>query len=867
MKHLLAFLFLPCLIFGQTTFTTPISNGKLTGPLDGNAQTIKSLGHLGVATTTPTDLVHIKTSSTTAGAGGITIGPGTGDVTIHRSASGTVTVTGNLVVTGTIGASAGVVLLGGANTFTGSNSFNAVTTLAGAVFSAPFTMPDADNRNTTRGNLGLAIGSDIQAWNQALDDISGLATVENNIIVANSGGHWVVKNGTSARAALGVSIGSQVQAWSVRLDDIAAISSAGPTAGLIIVGNGTNWVGQSGSTARTSLGLGTASNVTFANGTFSGTLSAGGATSLAATSISSTLAVTGAVTLTTPLGTSSGGFGVDFSNLVANRFPYTTGTGAFGSAPVTSAALSVLDDATTTDMRNTLGLGSAAVRNSPVSGNAGASETVLGNDSRLSDSRPPNGTAGGGLTGTYPNPTIGADAVALGTGTVGNYVTSVSPGTGITITGTNGVEGGIPIINIAQSVATTANVTFNNLTLTGNLSLAGTIALPAVTSFTPSVHDGTAIGSTALRFSDAWFATGAVITFGDANAVDVTITHAAGSITIANGELICSTAGTDPGAVATIDGTQTLSAKTLSSPQVSSSIAPTTHGGASLGTFAKHFSSAYLSTGASITFGDANSSNVTIQHSTGSLTISGGYLVTTTAGTGSGSVVTIDGTQTLQLKTYNNAIFTGTWTASGSSTMDLSGASGQFKTPTGNTTLSGTTTAVGAITPTGGVAAAGGFSVSPRSFNTGQAPAILSTDGADATAVNTETYISEIFVPANCTITGVAIFNGSATGSGNITVGLGDANGNPIAAAKSASTTIVGTDVYQLVPFASSYAAKGPATYYIMVQYSSNTTHYNAHTLGHHGVTKQTGQTYGTFTSFSPPSVFTTGIGNISGLY
>lgn len=59
-------------------------------------------------------------------------------------------------------------------------------------------------------------------------------------------------NAAAARTTLGVVIGTDVQAWDDDLDDIAALAKTNSN---FIVGDGTDWVAESGATARTSLGV------------------------------------------------------------------------------------------------------------------------------------------------------------------------------------------------------------------------------------------------------------------------------------------------------------------------------------------------------------------------------------------------------------------------------------------------------------------------------------------------------------------------------------------------------------------------------------------------------------------------------------
>ena len=204
-----------------------------------------------------------------------------------------------------------------------------------------------------------------------LQDVAGLAVTDGNIIVGN-GTNFVAESGATARASLGLTIGTDVQAYDAQLADVAGLT---PTDGNFIVGNGTNFVSESGATARTSLGLGSiatqdANNVTITGGSVSGitdlAVADGGTGASTASDARTNLGVA--------IGSDVQAYDAGLTSIAglttaADKIIYTTASDTYAVTDFTAFGRSLVDDADAAAGRTTLGLGTAATQDVGTSAN------------------------------------------------------------------------------------------------------------------------------------------------------------------------------------------------------------------------------------------------------------------------------------------------------------------------------------------------------------------------------------------------------------------------------------------------------------------------------------------------------------------
>lgn len=87
----------------------------------------------------------------------------------------------------------------------------------------------ATSASAARTALGLVIGTNVQAFDAQLTDIAGLTPSDGNFIVGD-GSNFVLESGSTARASLGLAIGSNVQAYDADLDNLSGCQSGGSAA-------------------------------------------------------------------------------------------------------------------------------------------------------------------------------------------------------------------------------------------------------------------------------------------------------------------------------------------------------------------------------------------------------------------------------------------------------------------------------------------------------------------------------------------------------------------------------------------------------------------------------------------------------------
>jgi len=154
-------------------------------------------------------------------------GSGAGDVTGPSSAVSNNFVafdgiTGKLIKDSTFSSSSFAKYADTTANFTGTLQNSGSNVLTASSIGSTVQAYDADlttlgaGGSSARSFLGLAIGSDVQGYDAQLADIAGLTPTDNGVIIGN-GTNFVVESGATLKTSLGLTIGTDVQAYDSNL--------------------------------------------------------------------------------------------------------------------------------------------------------------------------------------------------------------------------------------------------------------------------------------------------------------------------------------------------------------------------------------------------------------------------------------------------------------------------------------------------------------------------------------------------------------------------------------------------------------------------------------------------------------------------
>ena len=255
----------------------------------------------------------------------------------------------NVNITG--GTVSGVTLTTGSVTISGG-TISGITDLAIADGGT-----GASTASGARANLGLSIGSDVQAYSAILSGVSEQFATADTFIYASSSG--VVSSApftNFARSIVSGSTASGVRS-TLGLGSIATQSASGVniTGGTI---SGVTFTGSS-----VTINGGVISGITdlaIADGGTGASTASGARTNLGLSIDSDVQAYDAGLQSIAGLTTSSG------------QIIYTTGSDTYATSTITAAGRALIDDASATAQRTTLGLGSLAIQNTVASGDYGA---------------------------------------------------------------------------------------------------------------------------------------------------------------------------------------------------------------------------------------------------------------------------------------------------------------------------------------------------------------------------------------------------------------------------------------------------------------------------------------------------------------